>query len=145
MTGQWEMSDAWVFAAIQGHDAADGMRLRDIIFHADYLNHAVLEEHEFCRAVPRLLAVDLIGADRDADRYWRTAAGQELFDRRMKRRGAFGWIDAIPPALRRLGEPRDSEWTLPPGAFATAVQDYLDEFARRMRERERRRRPKKET
>jgi len=43
----------------------------------------------------------------------------------MKRRGLFGWIDAIPPALRRIGEPRGAAWSLPAGAFDHATRQYL--------------------
>ncbi len=56
-------------------------------------------------------------------RYWPTEAGANL--RRRWRHGAFGWIDAIPPGLRRLGEPQDSDWLLPAGVFEAAVREYL--------------------
>jgi hypothetical protein len=121
----WTWSDAWVFASIHGTDRNDGSRLSDIIMRADYINHAILTEAEFTRAVPRLLAVGLIGADAEADRYWLTETGWALYRQRMKRRGLFGWLDAIPPALGRLGEPEDSAWSLPAGAFDHAVREYL--------------------
>jgi hypothetical protein len=121
---QWELSDAWVFSAIEGTGPDDGYTLTQIIAKADGINHAVLTEVEFTQAVPRLLAASLIGAQPEADRYWHTEAGRALYRQRMKRHGLFGWIDAIPPALRRLGEPRDAVWSLPPGAFDRATQDY---------------------
>jgi len=36
--------------------------------------------------------------------------------------GQFGWIDALPPALRRLGPPRPAEWSLPPSADEQALE-----------------------
>lgn len=122
---EWELSDAWVFAAIQGHSIEDGDTLTEVIANGDAINHAILTEAEFTRAVPRLINAGLIGADLAADRYWRTPAGHALFEQRMKRRGMFGWIDAIPPALRRLGPPNDGEWVLPPGSFDRAVRAWL--------------------
>jgi len=112
---RWEFSDAWVFAAM-------GDSLTEVIANGDAINHAILLESEFVRAVPRLLAAGLIGADHAADRYWRTPAGAAFFERHMKRRGLFGWIDAIPPALRRLGPPVDGEWKLEPGEFDRAAR-----------------------
>jgi hypothetical protein len=102
----WSGSDAWVFSSIGGTGPDDGFRLSEIIEKADCINHAILTEAEFTGAVPRLLAASLIGADAQADRYWLTEAGWALCRQRMKRRGLFGWIDAIPPALNRLGEPQ---------------------------------------
>ena len=75
--------------------------------------------------MPRLVAAGLIGASPEADSYWHTAAGQTLYQRRMKRRGLFGWVEAIPPALARLGEPQDSAWALPTGVFDRALDGYL--------------------
>ena len=122
---EWVLSDAWVFAAIQGHSVEDGLPLTEVIASGDAINHAILAEEEFTRAVPRLINAGLIGADLAADRYWRTQAGHELFERRMKRRGLFGWIEAVPPALRRLGPPQDGEWALPPGSFDRAARAWV--------------------
>jgi hypothetical protein len=122
---EWVFSDAWVFAAIQGHSIEDGDPLTEVIATGDAINHAILTEEEFTRAVPRLINAGLIGADLTADRYWRTQAGHELFERRMKRHGLFGWIEAIPPALRRLGPPQDGEWVLPPGSFDRAARAWV--------------------
>jgi hypothetical protein len=121
----WSWSDAWVFSSIEGTGPDDGFRLSEIIGKADGINHAILAEAEFTRAVPRLVAAGLIGADAEADRYWLTESGRALYRQRMKRRGLFGWMDAIPPALDRLGTPQDSVWSLPAGAFDQAVRDYL--------------------
>lgn len=121
----WTWSDAWVFSSIEGNGPDDGFRLTEIIGKADGINHAILTEAEFTRAVPRLVAVGLIGADAEADRYWHTESGRALYRQRMKRRGLFGWMDAIPPALDRLGAPQDSVWSLPAGAFDRAARDYL--------------------
>ena len=120
----WSESDAWVFSSIEGTGPDDGYRLREIIAKADGINHAILTEAEFTRAVPRLLAAGLIGTDVEADRYWLTAAGRAMYRQRMKRRGLFGWIEAVPPSLGRLGEPQDAAWSLPAGAFDQAVRDY---------------------
>src|SRR4051794_37826589 len=49
------------------------------------INHAILTEAEFTTAVPRLIALDFVGAHVEADRYWHTDAGQvlrELWSRR---------------------------------------------------------------
>lgn len=121
---EWKMSDAWVFAAIEGRGIEDGHTLTQVIAKGDGINHAILTEQEFTRAIPRLVNAGLVGADLMADRYWHTEAGHDLYVRRMKRRGAFGWIDAIPPALRRLGPPQDGEWVLPPGSFDHAVREW---------------------
>lgn len=125
VSAQWTIADAWVFASIEGIGAEDGYTLAQIIAKADGINHAVPTEAEFTRAVSRLVAAGLIGARAETDRYWHTAAGRALYRQRMKRRGLFGWIDAIPPALRGLGEPRDTAWSLPPGVFDHATRRYL--------------------
>lgn len=118
------MSDAWVLAAIEGTGPGDGSTLARIIAKADGINHAVLTEDEFTRAVPRLVAAGLIGAQAEADRYWHTAAGRALCRHWTTRAGLFSWIDVIPPALRRLGEPDDAVWSLPAGTFDRAVRAY---------------------
>lgn len=125
MAPEWTTSAAWVFSSIEGCGPEDGHCLSQLIAKADGINHAVLTEAEFIQAVPRLVAADLVGADATADRYWLTAAGRRLRDKRMKRRGLFGWIDAIPPALHQLGHPQHAEWSLPPGAFERAVREYV--------------------
>jgi hypothetical protein len=124
MAAEWTLSDAWVFSSIEGTGPGDGYTLAQVIAKGDGINHAIVAEAEFTRAVPRLVAAGLIGADADADRYWHTEAGRALYQQRMKRRGAFGWMEAIPPALSRLGEPQDTPWRLPPGAFARAAQEW---------------------
>jgi hypothetical protein len=120
----WQLSDAWVFAAIEGRSVEDGYSLTQIIAKADGINHAILEEDEFTRAIPRLVNAGLVGADLDADRYWHTDAGHDLYARRMKRHGLFGWTEALPPALRRLGPPQDGTWVLPHGTFQAAVDEW---------------------
>lgn len=105
MAPDWTTADAWVFAAIAGAGPDDGRPLSRVIATADGINHAILTEAEFVRAVARLTAAGLVGADPAADRYWRTEAGRSLYATRMRRRGLFGWIEAIPPALRRVGAP----------------------------------------
>jgi len=132
MAAEWTTSDAWVFASIEGSGPEDGYCLSQLIARADGINHAVLMEAEFAQAVPRLVAAGLVGADSTADRYWLTEAGRKLYDKRMKRHDLFGWIEAIPPALRQLGEPQDAEWPLPSGAFDRAVREYV-RFANRNR------------
>jgi hypothetical protein len=125
VAGQWVMSDAWVFASIEGVGPDDGSTLAQVVAKADLINHAILTEAEFIQAVGRLVAAGLIGAE--ADRYWLTEAGRALYRQGMKRRGLFGWIDGIPPALRRLGEPQDNAWSLPPGVFDRAIEEYSRE------------------
>ncbi|SCF18230.1 hypothetical protein GA0074696_3238 [Micromonospora purpureochromogenes] len=125
MAAQWTTADAWVFSSIQGTGPDDGCTLTQIITKADATNHAILTEAEFTRAVPRLVAAGLIGADAEADLYWPTEAGRSLYRQRMTRRGLSGWLDVIPPALRRLGEPQDRPWSLPTGAFDRATREHL--------------------
>jgi len=117
------MTDAWVFAAIANDRPARVHTLAEVITIADGINHAVLTQAEFTAAAGRLMAAGVIDADAARDRYWPTEAGANL--RRRWRNGAFGWIDAILPGLRRLGEPRDSDWPLPTGVFDAAVREYL--------------------
>ncbi|MEU4604890.1 hypothetical protein AB0F43_18065 [Kribbella sp. NPDC023972] len=127
MAAQWMLSDAWVFSSVEGTGPDDGSTLVRVIANADLINHAVLTEAEFLQAVARLVAAGLIGAEAEADRYWCTDAGRALYQQGMKRRGLFGWIDAIPPALNRLGEPQDKAWSLPLGAFDRAIEEYSRE------------------
>jgi hypothetical protein len=128
VTAEWSTADAWVFASIEGTGPDDGYTLRQIIVKAEGINHAGLLESEFSQAVPRLVAAGLIGADAQADRYWHTEAGQELYQRRMKRHGLFGWMEAIPPALRRLGAPQDAIWSLPDGVFDRATREASESY-----------------
>jgi hypothetical protein len=127
MATQWAFSDAWVFSSIEGTSPDNGYTLTQIVAKADGINHAILTEAEFTQAVSRLVAAGLIGARPGSDRYWRTEAGGALYRQRMKRRGLFGWSDAIPPALRRLGQPQDIPWSLPTGAFDRATQEWLQQ------------------
>ena len=119
------MSDAWVFSSIEGTGPEDGYTLAQIIAKADGINHAILTEQEFTRAVPRLLAAGLIDVMAAADRYWHTEAGQAVRRRWTQRGSLFSWGDVIPPALCRLGEPQDTAWSLPTGAFDRALQAHL--------------------
>ena len=70
-----------------------------------------------------LIAAGLIDADGQRDRYWPTDAGAEL--RKRWKHGAFGWIAAITPQLDRVGEHEDGAWSLPAGAFRSAVDEHL--------------------
>ena len=135
MADDWTFADAWVLAAIHGvGDAGDG--LAKVIAAADGVNHAMLGEEEFAGACARLMAAGLVDADADADRYRLTGSGRRLWQRRMRRRGLFGWIKAIPPALRGLGEPPPAQpLPLPVGAFDRAVRQYLRDAHRRGRAR----------
>ena len=132
----WTGSDAWMFAAIANDRPPATHTLTELIAIADVINHAVLTEAEFTRATGRLLAAGLIGADPEADRYWPTETGANIRER--WRHGAFGWTDAIPPQLQRLGKPRDTDWSLPEGMFDQAAQDYLELMRRLMKKYERR-------
>jgi hypothetical protein len=109
-----------------GNSASTGCPLRVIIAKADAIDHAILTEPEFTRAVGRLVAADLIGADPRADRYRLTETGHDLYQRQMKRRDLFGWTETLLPPLRTLGEPHHTAWTLRPGTFDCAVLQYLD-------------------
>lgn len=117
---EWTMTDAWVFACLGDSGPGRGFQLNHVLRNADLINHGFFVEVQFTRSVPRLVAAGLIGADAEADLYWHTDAGRALYQKRMKRHGPFGWMDAIPPALQRLGEPQDAEWSLPAGMFERA-------------------------
>jgi len=119
----WAMVDAWVLAAITNDRPPRAHTLTEVIAIADGINHSVLTESEFTRAIGRLLSANLVGADPEADRYWPTAAGAKIRER--WKHGAFGWIDAIPPQLQRLGEPHETSWALPEGLFDHAVRQYM--------------------
>ena len=101
MGGSWTMTDAWVFAAIADDRPARAHTLAEVIAITDGINHAVLTEEEFTAAAGRLAAAGLIDADAARERYWPTEAGANL--RRRWRHGAFGWIEAIPPACAASG------------------------------------------
>jgi hypothetical protein len=72
--------------------------------------------------------------DDTADHFWLTEAGQQV--RRRWRHGLFGWIDALPPALRRQGPLQPAEWSLPPGAYEQVMQAY-QKAAERLRAKRR--------
>jgi hypothetical protein len=134
----WTDSDAWVFAAIANDRPPATHTLAELIGIADGINHALPTEPEFIQAIGRLLTAGLIGADAKADRYWPTEAGVNI--RQRWRHGEFGWITAIPPQLRRLGQPHDMDWSLPEGRFDQAVQDYQARMRQLMQKYERRKR-----
>ena len=118
----WAASDAWVLAAI-ACEPPKAHTLAELIAIADAVDHNVLTEPEFNQAIGRLLSADLIEADPRADRYWPTQAGASITERWQH--GAFTWASAIVPQLQRLGDPQDTDWSLPHGVFARAVGDYL--------------------
>jgi hypothetical protein len=123
MSAEWTITDAWVFASISSNRAEDLRSLTQVITGADAINHAILLEEEFTGAVGRLVNAGLVGADPVSDRYWMTEAGLEL--RGLWRQGLFSWMDTLPDGLRRLGEPQEGDCSLPAGAFAVAVHEYL--------------------
>jgi hypothetical protein len=120
----WTFADAWVFASIAGSGPADGSSLTQIVMYADALNHALLMEDEFTDAFGRLRAAGAVEADVAADRYWLTDKGSVL-RAEAGYQGLRGWTDAVPRALRSLGDPVDAPWSLPAGVFDQAVRDYL--------------------
>jgi hypothetical protein len=122
------MSDAWVLAAIANDRPPTSHTLTELIAIADGINHCVLAEGEFSQAVGRLLSAGLIEVDSSADRYWPTQAGAKIRER--WRHGLFGWIEAMPPQLQRLGHPQDTAWSLPQGTFDRAVRAYLARWPR---------------
>lgn len=127
MVAEWTMTDAWVFASLGDSGPDKKYTLVQILGNADLINHNCFAEVQFTVSVPRLVAAGLIEADVPADSYWHTKAGQKLYRKRTKRRGMFGWMDTIPPALQRLGPPQDADWSLPDGAFRRASREYRRE------------------
>lgn len=92
------MSDAWIFASLGGTGRRDGLSLQLVTAAADGINHAIPTEVEFTRAVPRLVAAELAGADPVADRYWHTDAGHALYQRATKGAGcSAGWTRSNRP------------------------------------------------
>jgi len=114
----WTLSDVLILRCVGGHDRATGSPLRGVIATADYLDHAVPLEEEFTGAVGRLLGAGLLECDVAADRYWLTAAGRLLAERRGR--------SAVKPAdLERLDLPAGGAWSLPAGTYRAAVDAYL--------------------
>ncbi|GAA3191756.1 hypothetical protein ACFO1B_41180 [Dactylosporangium siamense] len=117
----WTTSDVWLLRSIAGRDAATGSTLRGVIGTADYLNHAIPTEPELTGAVDRLSAAGLAGYDVAAGRFWLTPDGHAS----PAHRGAFAAATAaLPPAV-----PVPAPLTLPPGAYAAAVAEYLRTFS----------------
>jgi hypothetical protein len=128
VTATWTTNDAWVLAAIAMRPQAKA--LAELIATADAINHSIFTEAEFCQSIGRLLAAGLIGADRQADRYWPTKEGTAV--RKRWRHGMFSWADAIEPQLERLGQPLITPWSLPEGKFDQALGSYRAWFARKL-------------
>lgn len=123
---QWDIADAWLLAAIskaRPDPAGAGPTLAEVLSAAEWINHAIPTRDETELAIRRLLGAGLIAVDATADHLRVTEAGQQVL--RRWRHGLFGWIDALPPALRRLGPPRPAEWPLPPDAYEPAVEQAL--------------------
>ena len=123
---QWDISDAWLLAAIAiapASEAGEGASLRAVISAADGINHAIPSESEVELALRRLMGAGLILVDDGAERITLTGAGWQV--RGRWRQGLFGWMEALPPALRRHGTPRAAQWSLPPGAYENAVRAHL--------------------
>lgn len=126
---QWGMPDAWLLAAIaiaRLDPAGDGATLAEVLSAAEGINHAAPTRGETELAIRRLLGAGLIVVDDTADHFWLTEAGQQV--RRRWRHGLFGWIDALPPALRRHGPPQPAEWSLPPGAYEQAYEQAMQAY-----------------
>jgi hypothetical protein len=123
---QWGMPDAWLLAAIataRPDPAGDGATLAEVLSAAEGINHAIPTQDETELAIRHLLGAGLIAVNETADHFRVTEAGQQVL--RRWRHGGFGWIDALPPALRRLGPPQPAEWSLPPDAYEQAVEQAL--------------------
>jgi hypothetical protein len=114
----WTLSDVWILRSIGGRDRATGSPLRGVLTAADYQDHAVPEEAEFCGAIGRLVAAGLVVADAAADRYWLTAAGEPL----ARQRGTFA---AGLAELEQVAAPDRPPWRLPAGTYRAAVDAYL--------------------
>ena len=121
-TDQWHISDAWLLAAIsraRPDPASGGASLAEVLIVAEGINHATPTRDETELALRCLLGTGLIAVDA-AYHFRVTEAGEQVLLR--WRHGQFGWIDALPPALRRIGPPQRAEWSLPPGAYDEAVE-----------------------
>jgi hypothetical protein len=131
------MADAWLLAAISSaptDPSGDGATMASVLMTAEGINHATPTRGETELAIRNLLGSGLIEVDDRAEHFRLTEAGQKV--RSRWRHGMFGWIDALPAALRRHGPPQPAEWSLAPGAYEHAVEEAmraLDEVARRHR------------
>jgi hypothetical protein len=137
---EWGMADAWLLAAISSartDPSGDGATLASVLLTADGINHATPTRGETELAIRNLLGSGLIVVEGSAEHFRLTEAGQKV--RSRWRHGMFGWIDALPPALRRHGPPEPAEWSLSPGAYEHAVEEAMQTI----REVARRHRPKR--
>jgi hypothetical protein len=137
---RWDVSDAWLLAsiAIAPTEHEDGATLAAVLMTAEGINHATSTPGETELAIRRLLGAGLIVVDQSADHFRLTEAGQQV--RSRWRHGAFGWIEALPPALRRHGSPVAAEWSLAPGAYEQAYRQAMqvyENLAKRSRPRRR--------
>ncbi len=139
---EWGMADAWLLAAIASARAdpgSAGATLASGLMTAEGINHAVPTRGETELAIRNLLGSGLIEVDARAKHFRLTEAGQKV--RSRWRHGMFGWIEALPPALRRLGPPQPAEWSLPRGAYEHAIEEAkrtLHEVVARHRRKRRR-------
>src|SRR5919198_3131291 len=126
---QWGIADAWLLAAIASarpDPDGEGATLAEVLTVAEGINHATPTRDETELAIRRLLGSGLIAMDDTADHFRLTQAGQQV--RRRWRHGLFGWIDALPPALRRHGPPQPAEWSLPPDAYEQAIEQAMQVY-----------------
>jgi hypothetical protein len=136
------MADAWLLAAIASartDPSGDGATFASVLMTAEGINHATPTRGETELAIRNLLGSGLIEVDDRAEHFRLTEPGEKV--RSRWRHGMFGWIDALPPALRRHGPPQPAEWSLPAGAYEHAVEEAmqtLHEIARRHRPKRRR-------
>jgi hypothetical protein len=126
---EWTITDAWLLAAHAApKPAGEGATLAAVIGTADMINHAIPGAGEVEVAIQRLLGAGLISVDSATERFKLTVAGEQLV--RRWRHGLFGWIKALPPALRQYGPPRPVPWSLPPGSHGKALRAYLKDTKR---------------
>lgn len=115
--GGWELSDAWILAAI-GAATRHG-DLRDLLAAADHLNHAVPTEAEVRQGVGRLLASGLV-AD-VGDRWVPTPRGRALASGVVA--GGFERVTALLDAMASVPLV-EGAWEVPPGALERAYHRY---------------------
>lgn len=130
----WRWADAWIFVSLIIAGGAgrhrrsastrrpEGVRLADVLFTADHLNHAIPAREELEAAVRRLAGAGLVSV---TDGWFRvTPAGEHLWRTRPANSLATA-VDTIHGVLNRRHPPGRGEWHLDEQEHALAVQEYI--------------------
>ncbi|WP_448631190.1 hypothetical protein [Cellulomonas soli] len=126
--GGWELSDAWILAAIGRGTRHD--ELNALLRAADYYNHAIPTEDEVRQGIGRLQATELIAVN---GRRWQpTAAGTHLWT--TSTGAGYTRVVSLLEALSSVPL-REGTWDVPPGALDRAYRRYAHPFIWRLPQR----------